>query len=200
MGAKGCECLSEAEVKNFADPSKVLPNGSYVWHFQGHDYIYPKNFATSCFLWDNWLVERGGFDFDGCSKKKEWIPGICSAKWCYVNPCDCDLATHGSSFGDLLWFSYGTCCGGLEESSCTSDHFCAWSNDTSTCGISSTYETQTYLDVVCAMSTNQEGCASDPTCDWKDSRCVVASQAEKSSRIKAKCAKWESDKLNLMLL
>jgi hypothetical protein len=89
---------------------------------------YPADFGSSCHAWDD------GRNFLGCMEGQSpgQGKGWCAQKWCYVDPCQCDIATlpktspylPGSTFQDRpIYYSYATC-GGTDTYTATRKEAC----------------------------------------------------------------------------
>lgn len=108
--------------------------------------MFPEQVGRKCHAWDNDV-------YPGACEDDDQIPGRgqgwCARKWCYVDPCKCDLRTapmQSSYFpnatynGKRLHFSYATCdskssrtqslCSNYrDEAVCTNARPCDWTGD-----------------------------------------------------------------------
>merc|ERR1712060_588506 len=97
----GCRCIGFDN----------LPGSSEVILEDGKKVLYPGEIGGSCSAWDRETHPE-------CKTAKP--PSWCSANWCYVDPCSCDLPGDAvpkitsympmSTFtGKSLYYSYETC-------------------------------------------------------------------------------------------
>lgn len=134
-GSSKCPCVGIGNLKgDFNVPFKVY-NASVK---------YPVDVGSSCEAWERTTAPA-------CQKQDK--PDWCEQKWCYVDPCNCDLdilpkqTSMGLTYqGSTAYWSYKTCGGkdswsaGLKdacvnqknESDCQSLSKCAW--DGKQCG------------------------------------------------------------------
>lgn len=142
-GKKGCRCVGIGERPGAAEVEF------------GKDLVaYPAGLGAKCEAWDHGVHP----DCRGPGAHPEW----CSQKWCYVDPCSCDLAAsaeectylNGTTHqGRPLHFSYAACgqvvqanasaatpaektCSGLGETSCQGVHGaarCKWDHARGRC-------------------------------------------------------------------
>merc|ERR1719181_1574049 len=108
--------------------------------------MYPSGVGSSCDAWDY-------NSHPDCAITGGVKPDWCSQKWCYVDPCSCDLNSPpvtsamlvGASYqGKPMYYSYATCGGTdtytaseygtacvnqMSKESCTVQDKCAWTGD-----------------------------------------------------------------------
>eukprot|EP00927_Polykrikos_kofoidii_P065819 TRINITY_DN61538_c0_g1_i1.p1 TRINITY_DN61538_c0_g1~~TRINITY_DN61538_c0_g1_i1.p1 ORF type:complete len:1688 (-),score=228.72 TRINITY_DN61538_c0_g1_i1:60-5123(-) len=158
MGSDLCPCVSpDGWNVDFSTGKGILINGSglsgIAAEINGQGKKYPDGFGTTCEAWDN---ER----FIGACENEEQSPGKgrgwCAGKWCFVNPCRCQIAspprvskhlptaTHN---GKPLYFSYSTCEG--------KDFFAEKRDQTS-----------------CIRAKEQMTCAKLQMCTWTGTQCL----------------------------
>uniref|UniRef100_A0A7S1WJC4 Uncharacterized protein n=1 Tax=Alexandrium catenella TaxID=2925 RepID=A0A7S1WJC4_ALECA len=97
-GDDACECIGMSNMY-----------GTVTAHINGSNYSYPADLGTYCSDWD----EDRHPDCQGSSQ-----PDWCSQRWCYVDPCRCNIGTPPkvSTYlpkvtyrGKPLFYSYATC-------------------------------------------------------------------------------------------
>mmetsp|Transcript_29272 Transcript_29272/g.53955 ORF Transcript_29272/g.53955 Transcript_29272/m.53955 type:complete len:520 (+) Transcript_29272:85-1644(+) len=132
-GSDGCQCIG---LDNAGEVSLTVDNETVQ---------YPAAFGTSCQAWD-----QGRYPGD-C--KKADPPDWCRSKWCYVDPCNCDLAvppkksiTNFTFRGKTAFWSYATCGSG--------DSFSA--DDPN----------------ACVRQPSRDLCRALPDCAWDNTRCL----------------------------
>jgi len=126
-GNNKCRCIGIDNLK-----------GYYATNLGYHHVQYPQEAGASCAAWDKTADKRCEGPFP---------PKWCSQKWCYVDPCSCDLdilpkqTEAGVEYqGSPAYWSYATC-GGTDffsdsvkgacvnqktEGDCTKQSKCAW--------------------------------------------------------------------------
>jgi len=107
-GNPKCKCIG---IDNIEGVTKVTINGA--------QYDYPADVGAHCAAWGD-----GRHPFN-CSTEDQTPgkgKGWCAQKWCYIDPCHCDLPvppkpsrflTHAKFKGQPVFFSYKTC-GGVD--------------------------------------------------------------------------------------
>jgi len=98
-GKKECRCAAIEKQE-----------GEVTFKVKGKDVSYPVDLGSTCKAWD----EDSSPECKGGS-----APNWCKKKWCYVDPCECDLAKgpFPATYGDGKWsvdgrktyYSYVTC-------------------------------------------------------------------------------------------
>lgn len=111
----------------------------------GSTIMFAESVGRKCHAWDNDV-------FPGACEDDDQIPGRgkgwCARKWCYVDPCKCDLKTmpmqsmyfpNATYNGKKLYFSYSTCQSKVvegqacmshkTEKECTEVRPCDWTGD-----------------------------------------------------------------------
>eukprot|EP00927_Polykrikos_kofoidii_P040841 TRINITY_DN34837_c0_g1_i2.p1 TRINITY_DN34837_c0_g1~~TRINITY_DN34837_c0_g1_i2.p1 ORF type:complete len:1865 (+),score=292.54 TRINITY_DN34837_c0_g1_i2:271-5595(+) len=107
-GRAGCSCVT-------IDPGLQKENGGVMASIGGAKKLYPPGLGSRCEAWDDGLYPNA------CEKKAQ-DPGLgngwCIKRWCYVDPCSCDVVAklQQPSFmpeqtyrGLPLHVSYATC-------------------------------------------------------------------------------------------
>lgn len=97
-GTKTCKCVGWEKA------------GYMNVSFGGSNAKYPASLGGKCAAWDDGI-------YPDC--KKDDAPDWCKQKWCYVDPCNCELPKSqpkvtgtGAKYKDqLVYWSYGTCGG-----------------------------------------------------------------------------------------
>eukprot|EP00405_Crypthecodinium_cohnii_P016958 CAMPEP_0206445608 /NCGR_PEP_ID=MMETSP0324_2-20121206/15623_1 /ASSEMBLY_ACC=CAM_ASM_000836 /TAXON_ID=2866 /ORGANISM="Crypthecodinium cohnii, Strain Seligo" /LENGTH=507 /DNA_ID=CAMNT_0053913883 /DNA_START=282 /DNA_END=1804 /DNA_ORIENTATION=+ len=98
LGKMGCQCIG---FDNVPGETEVV--------LKGKKYSYPAEIGGSCRAWDAKIHPE-------CEGKHP--PSWCRARWCYVDPCSCNLETApkvtmyfpAATFtGKSLYYSYETC-------------------------------------------------------------------------------------------
>lgn len=136
-GSDKCRCVGIAHQ-----------DGKAIVTINNEPRSYPVEAGSMCKAWD----EQNHPD---CNASKP--PSWCLRKWCYVDPCSCDLATvpktsgylpNASYQGKPIYFSYATC----------------GANDSYTANV----------EDACVNQNTTESCAALPKCKWNGAECLGA--------------------------
>jgi len=105
LGKPNCRCVGFDNFPGTTEVDWKDPNTSVVTTIE-----YPADMGGTCRKWDNNVHPM----CKGEGEKPKW----CSERWCYVDPCSCDLGEmprvtmyqpHATYRGKSLFYSYGTC-------------------------------------------------------------------------------------------
>jgi len=152
LGSARCPCIGITNVP-----------GMTMLDLNNRTVEYSNDFGTWCRAWDD-----GKFP-DACERPWQnpgFGKGFCAQKWCFVDPCECDLdeLPQESKYlpdhryqGRQLFYSYETC-GGKD------------------------YWSKVNTKKACRKQVNSAACVSADNCVWSDSedppRCMGKKQAE----------------------
>lgn len=124
----------------------------------GHNVTYPGDLGGSCEGWD---LGRYPGACDGANSANGSDPsGWCSQRWCYVDPCDCEIDTEpmpstyfpaATHSGTRLHYSYATC-GSVDM----------WTAD---------------FGNACVKQATEGACKADGNCTWTGKSCLGAGTA-----------------------
>lgn len=137
VGFWGCRCIGLAGVSGDVTTSASMS--------------FPAAMGSSCHTWDDDTHP----DCKGTNK-----PDWCAKKWCYVDPCSCNLPEKnppkvssylsGAMFQNKpLYYSYGTCYPGIKD----------------------TYTEEMQPDA-CVNQKTQPDCVANSACAWTGKRCL----------------------------
>ena len=104
LGSYSCPCIGIASLAGTVDLT-----------IDKYSVSYPVDLGSYCSAWDDGL-------FPNACKHADESPGMgkgwCAEKWCYVDPCNCDVNElpgrasyiHGAKYqGRDVFYSYETC-------------------------------------------------------------------------------------------
>jgi len=137
VGQKGCRCIG---IDNQLGSTKASIGGSLV--------SYPADLGAICSAWDT--------DTHPQCKGDDERPDWCGQAWCFVDPCECDLAVPPKTSSYLptatfqekpLYWSYATC------------------------GVGDTYTAENYKDA-CVNQETEASCQLNTKCAWNDDKCM----------------------------
>jgi hypothetical protein len=133
-GENKCPCVGIAHIQ-----------GYFATQQEYHMVQYPLEMGATCAAWEDGLHPK-------C--KAAVPPAWCKQKWCYVDPCNCDLdvvpkkTTLGLKFqGQAAFWSYRTCGG--------TDFFTADVGPKS-----------------CTAQKDHGACIANPDCGWDGKQCI----------------------------
>jgi len=196
VGKNSCRCIGIDNMK-----------GYYATQVNFHHVQYPAETGASCNAWD-----KGGHP----ECKGKLPPQWCDQKWCYVDPCSCELdvlpkqSEAGVKYqGNAAYWSYVTC-GGTDffssekkgacvnqksQGECDQESKCAW--DGKQCGGKEVVETCKAAEKKDAAVHGEEDCR----CVGLDGRDVGKAfmhinekdMVAYSANVGSTCSAWESD-------
>lgn len=139
LGHPSCRCVGFAGI---VGTTEISFRG-------GHVTEYPGDLGATCKAWDHDVHPE-------CKGDKQ--PSWCRARWCYVDPCECELP--GEVFpklsaympdatltGKNLYYSYETC--GSPDT---------WTTDNN--------------EEACVNQETEDECGTNPRCAWSSGRCL----------------------------
>lgn len=165
LGSADCPCIG------------IDMAGETPLTFSNTTLLYPSSAGSSCKAWDEGV-------FPGCDKQSP--PSWCSSKWCYVDPCTCNLAVPPKRStqnyrwqGKVAYWSYATCGG--------EDAFSDAANP-----------------MACVNQENEDLCADVEGCAWDGKKCLGKELVEDCSTSNqppedlyglktCRCVGWEKD-------
>lgn len=137
-GQDGCKCY----MAGLYEGRSSTIEGHYEFEVRGVKVEYPKAVGGYCGAWDQGIHPRCKGD-----DQAEW----CHRRWCFVDPCTCNLATppkHSAmkgveklAGGHPVYYSYATC------------------------GEKDTRTAETNADA-CAVQVDKEACHAHEKCGW----------------------------------
>jgi len=125
-GSNDCQCVGITNRTGFSI-ARAGADGENPVH-------YPPGVGSWCNAWEQYV------DYPGCTGDNP--PDWCSQKWCYVDPCQCNIADDPVitfSFpdakyqGKALFYSYSTCGGSDSWTGSNNDGACVNQNDQTAC-------------------------------------------------------------------
>lgn len=172
MGDKDCPCIGFSNVEG---TRMVRLNNQTMAP-------YPADFGSSCQAWDDGRNYLGCMPGQKPGQGNDW----CAQKWCYIDPCKCDIealpresGTHslipktspylpGAEFqAHHIYYSYATCGG--------KDSFTASRME------------------ACVNQQTEKDCAKLPKCAWHESKCMGKELATVCKK-KLEVTKWGDNK------
>eukprot|EP00930_Biecheleria_cincta_P018812 TRINITY_DN1452_c0_g2_i1.p1 TRINITY_DN1452_c0_g2~~TRINITY_DN1452_c0_g2_i1.p1 ORF type:complete len:668 (-),score=215.43 TRINITY_DN1452_c0_g2_i1:49-1848(-) len=145
LGLQKCSCIG---FDNAPGTMKLQIGAASV--------TYPAETGGTCGAWD--------MDSNPLCAVKGEKPDFCTKKWCFVDPCSCDIgalpkvsaALFDVSFaGKKVYYSYETC------------------------GDMDVY-TSNFNKVACVIEKSQDACSKKAHCSWKASKCLGKELVDKA--------------------
>jgi hypothetical protein len=159
-GTVGCKCLPMNKLVNNTE--------EHVIHIQGSRVTFPPDYGDTCKAWDDNLHPECKPNEARKNDAKTFVkPDYCTAKWCYIDPCKCDITKINNSAplhtlydgrkykGKDLYWSHATCGSSSEEA----------------------YALKLYPDA-CNNQKREPECDDKVNCAWKKDQCLAAPFAD----------------------